>query len=121
MTTSSVEFPREKVIYMEKARGINTLADTGSIRFITENATIEETDTFVLVNSRKTLIIILPVIGSDTKKIQIHSAYANVTHFIKTTGVDYLLSRDGKGQQNCRLGVDGKHTFVGKNNVWFLC
>jgi hypothetical protein len=92
--------------------------------FVTKNTDLTPADTFTMVNSTSSLMIRLPPLNSvpdGVLKLAIHNAYANVTHFVKTSGDDYFLSREGKGQKTYRLGVDGKTTFVGKNNIWFLC
>jgi len=94
---------------------------SANVRFVSANVRVLTSDTFLLVTSPRTVTLTLPPTNGRVLKISIHSAFANVTHFVKTSENDYFLSRDNDGKKSCRLGVDGKHIFVGQNNVWYLC
>lgn len=119
--TFSLDVPAEKVVYIEKRRAVATQGGRDSVLLVDGDTTLSVDDTFVLVASVRTLKLTLPPIGPNTQKIAIHTAYANVTHAVFTTGNDCFISREGEGKKSCRLGVDNRHIFVGKNNMWYIC
>lgn len=119
--TFSLDVPEEKVVYIEKRRAVATQGGGGSVLLVDADTTLSGNEPFVLVTSVRTLKLTLPPIGPNTQKIAIHTAYANVTHAVLPSGNDYFISREGEGKRSCRLGVDNRHIFVGKNNVWYIC
>jgi hypothetical protein len=144
MTTFSLDVPSRKIVYLTddqdtttKRATITTNGGSGVRReivkannrdtddvivFISENASLAQNDKFVLVTANQTLEITLPPLGgAGVLKIEFHTSFANVTHIIKTSQHDAIMSRDGESKQSSRLGLDNKYHFVGFNNLWHIC
>lgn len=110
-----MDVPAEKIVFMETPRNVTLSSNT---RLVKGNTKLNNEDFFVAIYSEEQTEITLPplVAGDKPKRVEIHSVLP-LTHCVRCSENDNFFD----GRVSIRLGVMGKYTFVGEDNVWYNC
>ena len=117
-----LEVPETKIVFVvdDNPRKVQTENHPQSFRamplFVHDNIQLSLENSFVVIDSERSLRITLPVIvDSSLQPVEIRTVQNTVTHFVSTES-DLMHN----GSQSIRLGVGGKNVFVPKGNVWYM-